>query len=114
MHIKAVVFYLEGTLIEAYRHDDIMEKSPTSLSDAEAVLGRAWEAVSRSQSGQRGGQLVFNFLSDRARRKNESTGPAHRYDPARLVSWALDRTPLVVLRHDYWGGHDATVWMGAG
>lgn len=82
--------------------------------DAERVLGRAWEAVSRSQSGQRGGQLVFNFLSDRARRKNESTGPAHRYDPARLVAWALDRTPLVVLRHDYWGGHDATVWMGVG
>lgn len=78
--------------------------------DAERVLGRAWEAV----SNQKGGQLVFNFLSDRARRRNESTGPASRYDPARLVSWAMDRTPLVVLRHDYWGGHDATVWMGVG
>jgi hydrogenase maturation factor len=39
IHIKAVVFHLEGTLIEAYRHDDITEKSPTSPSDAEAVLG---------------------------------------------------------------------------
>jgi hydrogenase expression/formation protein HypE len=39
MHIKAVVFHLEGTLIEAYKHDAKTKKSLTSPSDAEAVLG---------------------------------------------------------------------------
>ena len=39
MHIKAVVFHLEGTLIEAYKQDAITKKSPTSPSDAEAVIG---------------------------------------------------------------------------
>ena len=77
--------------------------------EAERVLGRAWDAISRV----RGGQLVFNFLSDRNRRVREPTGPAHRFDTHRLVGWALDRAPRVVLRHDYWGGHDATIWMAA-
>lgn len=77
--------------------------------DAERVLDRAWDAASRCK----GGQVIFNFLSDRSRRMNENTGPARRFDTQRLVGWALDRTPLVVLRHDYWDGHDATVWMRA-
>lgn len=78
--------------------------------EAERVLDRAWDAARRV----RGGQLVFNFLSDRGGRRGESTGPARRFDTRRLVGWALDRTGLVVLRHDYWQGHDATVWMGRG
>jgi len=61
--------------------------------DAERVLDRAWDAV----AGVKGGQLVFNFLSDRSRRTREATGPASRFDTVRLAGWALDRTPLVVL-----------------
>lgn len=76
-------------------------------TQAERVLDRAWDALCRVKRGQ----LVFNFLSDRSRRSREATGPAHRFDTHRLLGWALDRTPLVVLRHEYWGGHDATVWM---
>ena len=38
-HIKAVVFHLEGTLIEAYKQDATTEKKPTPSPDAEAVLG---------------------------------------------------------------------------
>lgn len=75
--------------------------------EAERVIDRAWDAVRTVK----GGQVVFNFLSDRGRREGENTGPAHRFDTQRLVGWALDRTPLAVLRHDYWGGHDATIYM---
>lgn len=75
----------------------------------ERVLDRAWSAI----RGARGGQLVFNFLSDRGARTGENTGPAHRFDTAGMTAWALERTPLVSLRTDYWQGHDATVWMRA-
>jgi hypothetical protein len=78
--------------------------------EAERVLDRAWDAVRRVK----GGQMAFNFLSDRTPKRRESTGPARRFDTVRLFGWALDRTPLVKVRHEYWGGHDATVWMGAG
>lgn len=75
---------------------------------AERVLDRAWEAIRRVRSGA----LVFNFLSDRTHGKGKGeTGPAHRYDTVRMVGWALDRTPRVVLRHDYLDGHDGTVLM---
>lgn len=77
-------------------------------TEAERVLDRAWDALARV----RGGQLAFNFLSDRSRRPPPTTGPAHRFDTVRLFAWALDRTPLVKVRHDYWHGHDATMWMG--
>jgi SAM-dependent methyltransferase len=33
------------------------------------------------------------------------------FDPVRMVHWALHRTPMVTFRHDYLGGHDATVCM---
>jgi hydrogenase expression/formation protein HypE len=39
MHIKAVVFHLEGTLIEPHKHDATTIKTPTPVPDAEAVLG---------------------------------------------------------------------------
>ena len=39
------------------------------------------------------------------------TEPAHRFDTAGMVSWALERTPGVWFRHDYLGGHDATIAM---
>ena len=89
------VFAFSGSL-NTLPHDNAVE-----------VLGRAWSAVSHV----RGGQVVFNFLSDQSRRENENTGPAHRFGTQRLVGWALEQTPIVVLRHDYWEGHDATIWM---
>ncbi len=69
------------------------------------VLERAWAATGRS--------LVFNFLSDRAPEEllAKPTEPAHRFDTAGLVAWALERTPGVWFRHDYLGGHDATIAM---
>jgi precorrin-6B methylase 2 len=93
----AEVFAFSGSLNTLAQHE------------AERVLGRAWDAL----KGTRGGQLVFNFLSDRGARTGEDTGPAHRFDTAGMTAWALDRTPLVALRTDYWQGHDATVWMGS-
>ena len=72
---------------------------------ARSVLERAWEAVGRS--------LVFNFLSDRAPAELlvKPTEPAHRFDTAGMVEWALERTAGVWFRHDYLGGHDATIAM---
>ena len=72
---------------------------------AREVLERAWDATGRS--------LVFNFLSDRAPAEllARPTEPAHRFDTAGMVSWALERTPGVWFRHDYLGGHDATIAM---
>jgi len=39
MHIKAVVFHLEGTLIEPHKHDTTSIKTPKPSPDVEAVLG---------------------------------------------------------------------------
>jgi len=67
------------------------------------VLERAWDACRLV--------LVFNFLSERY--PEAECAPAdsivQRYCPGRVLEWALDRTPLVALRHDYMEGHDATV-----
>lgn len=79
-------------------------------SDAERVLGRAWDALREKP----GATLAFNFLSDRGatkRRAGENLGPASRYDTHRLLGWALDRSPLVRFRQDYLGGHDASIAM---
>lgn len=72
---------------------------------AVAVLERAWSAAERS--------VVFNFLSDRAPAEMlaRPTEPAHRFGAVRMVDWALGKTPLVKFRHEYLGGHDATVAM---
>ncbi len=76
---------------------------------AAMVLQRAWDAVGRIP----GGALAFNFLSTHGRRMTPQTGPARRFDPLPLVKWALRRAPSVALRHDYLGGHDATIAMRA-
>ena len=39
IHIRAVVFHLEGTLFEPQKHDATTIKPPTPIPDAEAVLG---------------------------------------------------------------------------
>lgn len=87
--------------------------SLNTLGEGEAleVLGRFW-AVLRERAG---GTLLFNFLSDRHdRARTPATAPAVRFDAVRMVHWALDQTPLVTFRHDYLGGHDATVCMRVG
>lgn len=79
-----------------------------SEADARRVLGRFWQALTQKPDTT----LIFNFLSDRHdRERTPATPPAVRYDPLRMVHWAIDRTPLVTFRHDYLGGHDATVCM---
>ncbi|GAB4385494.1 MAG: class I SAM-dependent methyltransferase [Phycisphaerales bacterium] len=73
---------------------------------AERVLERAFAALPS------GGALAFNFLSDLypAARASEQ-GPAFRFSTLGMLAWALRRTPLVRFRHDYLGGHDATIAM---
>jgi len=74
------------------------------------ILGRAWQAIRKHT----GSALVFNFLSTRTRRPGDPTGPARRFDPAALIDWALQQTPVAQLRHDYLKGHDATIVMRVG
>ncbi|USN98075.1 MAG: hypothetical protein H6810_07750 [Phycisphaeraceae bacterium] len=113
--VRSDDFVADATLFRRLVKDDRAEVLAFSGSlntltqeEAERVLGRAWDAI----ANVKGGQLVFNFLSDRSRKHHEPTGPAHRFDALRLTGWALDRATRVKLRHDYWHGHDATVWMG--
>lgn len=76
---------------------------------AESVLARAWRTAART-----GGELVFNFLSDRdggPAAADDNEGPARRFSTLRMVRWALDRSSRVVLRHDYLQGQDATIGM---
>lgn len=79
-----------------------------TMTDAQAyaLLDESWKAA--------GEALIFNFLSDRhthdAPRQDE--GPARRLNTVALVDWALARTPMMALRHDYFKhGHDATIAM---
>lgn len=69
---------------------------------ARAVIRRAWDAASEA--------VVFNFLSTRNGVKNApDPSPARRFDPVRMVDWALSLTTKVVFRQDYFEGHDGTV-----
>lgn len=73
---------------------------------AEQVLENAYASLTP------GGALVFNFLSDLYPGKDSSEqGPAFRFSTLGMLAWALRRTPLVRFRHDYLGGHDATIVM---
>jgi uncharacterized protein (DUF1330 family) len=76
---------------------------------AAVVLDRAWDAVRTVPRGT----LVFNFLSTHGRRMTAPMGPARRFNPTPLIKWALRRAPGVIVRHDYLGGHDATIMMSA-
>lgn len=72
--------------------------------DALALLDRALHALPDD------GVLVFNFLSNRIPGGDTGvTGPAHRFDTLAMLDWSLERSPLVRFRHDYLGGHDATI-----
>ncbi|MEM1167346.1 MAG: class I SAM-dependent methyltransferase [Planctomycetota bacterium] len=73
------------------------------MADALRCVEAAW-AVARHG-------VAFNFLSARGGRTSAQTKPAVPYDPAAVLTWALGRTPTVLIRHDYMGAHDATVAM---
>jgi SAM-dependent methyltransferase len=78
------------------------------INHAQVVLDRFWSALVRSGRGT----LVFNFLSDRHDQdRTPATAPAVRFDPAKMLDWALERSPIVDLRHAYLKGHDATIVM---
>ena len=78
---------------------------------AQEVLDSFWYALKRAKRGT----LVFNFLSDRHNaERSPATPPAVRFDPADMLDWALERTPIVQLRHEYLRGHDATIVMDVG
>jgi hypothetical protein len=72
---------------------------------AMGLLDAAWAACSET--------LLFNFLSARSTTdRKEELGPARRLDPLRYLDWAMQRTPAVQLRQDYFKrGHDATIKM---
>lgn len=81
------------------------------IRGAQAVLESYWRALKRANRGT----LVFNFLSDRHNaERTPASAPAVRFDPADLLDWALSRTPIVQLRHEYLRGHDATILMDVG
>jgi SAM-dependent methyltransferase len=72
---------------------------------AMGLLDAAWEACSET--------LLFNFLSSRSSTdRRDELGPARRLDPLVYLDWAMQRTPAVQLRQDYFkSGHDATIKM---
>lgn len=75
------------------------------------VLGRFWDALARSGRGT----LMFNYLSlHHNKERTPANPPAVRFDPVAMLQWAIERTPLVQLRHEYLGGHDATMVMDVG
>ncbi|MCB9844796.1 MAG: hypothetical protein H6811_02255 [Phycisphaeraceae bacterium] len=77
-----------------------------SRDGAVGVLERAWGAL----SGIDRGVLAFNFLSTLRRAGSDET-PACRFDTMAMIRWAIGRTPLVVIRHDYLADHDCTIVM---
>ncbi|MGV6813506.1 MAG: methyltransferase domain-containing protein [Phycisphaerales bacterium] len=75
---------------------------------AQGVLDSFWYALKRAGRGT----LVFNFLSDRHNpERTPAAAPAVRFDPADMLDWALTRTPILQLKHEYLRGHDATIVM---
>ena len=82
-----------------------------SMRDAMDVLDGFWYALRAAKRGT----LVFNFLSDRHdEARTPASAPAVRFDPSDMLDWALKRTPIVQLRHEYLRGHDATIVMDVG
>ena len=75
------------------------------LNTAMRVLEGAWRGA--------GKYLIFNFLSDRTSpRAVPQALPARRLPTMDLLDWALDQTPAVRFRQDYFrDGHDATILM---
>jgi SAM-dependent methyltransferase len=74
-----------------------------TLPGLRRAVGRAFEAASIG--------VAFNVLSKSGVRRAEPTSPARRFDTPRLLEWAMGLTPVVALRQDYLGSHDATLWL---
>ncbi len=79
-----------------------------SMVQAQSVLGRFYAALESAGRGK----LIFNFLSDRQNKeRTPAQAPAVRFDPSKMLDWALQQTPLVTFRQEYLSGHDATIVM---
>jgi SAM-dependent methyltransferase len=78
------------------------------MDHAQRVLDRIFDALANAGRGR----LVFNFLSTRHNaERTPAEAPAVRFEPDRMLDWALSRTPIVDIQHAYLSGHDATVCM---
>ncbi len=101
-------FLTDPALLKTSNPDTIVISGAlNTMSDAQAmnVLRTAYRAASDV--------LMFNFLSG-------SCGPnaplqdtiARRLDTYALLRWAMEQTPYVMFRQDYFrDGHDATIFM---
>lgn len=102
---------LAKTLVQDAGVDTFVFSGSLNTLDPDAarvVLDRVYDALAAAGRGT----IVFNFLSQR--KDTEPTPPkppAVRFDPVGMLNWALTRTPLVRLAHDYMDGHDATIRM---
>ena len=74
-------------------------------ADALSFLAHAWRHTSEA--------LLFNFLSDRCGPQAPAQAPpARRLPTLPLLDWALQQTPQISFRQDYFPhGHDATILM---
>ena len=71
----------------------------------------AFGSVSRAFRHAREG-VGFNFRAARNHERNPvDPSPAKRFDPVPMLDRALTLTPKVLLRQDYFDGHDATLAM---
>lgn len=69
-----------------------------------SLVDRAWQVASHA--------VAFNFLSSQHHKRNPvDPHPAVRFDPLEVLDFALSRTPAVLLRQDYYEGHDCSLIM---
>ena len=91
----------------------IVSWPPSGIASVALSTRLSTRRVSSVASPATGETLVFNFLSDRASQEApQQTDPARRLPTLKLFDWALQQTPSVRLRQDYFRfGHDATIVM---
>lgn len=76
------------------------------FEDVLPIVQRAWNQAAVG--------IAFNFLNARHRPGVNDPGsgqPAWRFDPFKLLDWAMEQTSKVRYRQDYFDGHDATIAM---
>jgi SAM-dependent methyltransferase len=94
-------------LAREHRYDLAVFSGSLNTFDAE----HAWRTVCAAYDAAAEG-VVFNFLSARHHKANApNPSPAKRFDPVPLLDRALELTPNVRFRQDYFQGHDATIAM---
>jgi len=106
--LETADFVRDPTVFKRFSPDVIVfSGSLNTLTQEQAlsVVGKAFKAAEKG--------VVFNFLSDRhhPRFDKQDTGPARRFSATEVVAWALEQTPCVRFRQDYFDGHDATVCL---